>query len=479
MEPAADAAVPDGESEDGASSLKDLAQFALRSARQHLAFCVLIGLVIAFVGITIVSCIPPVFDATSKIFVQDGGAVTSSLASGRERYRPIEGTRGLEEFILARDNLLSIVREAKLYDRWPTTRPWPMRIKDRVMEALVGPPLRKDMERGFVEMLSKSITGAKDGESVRIHGQWRDRESAYEITRLVQRNFLAARAAHDLGPIQRAIPFLEAQLSEADQAIEAAVTRIHAAQSGAAAAPTGQKEGAPQPPVPAKDPQIAELAAISRQLAEARRNQRALVEPWRKRIADLKMELVEMRASYAPEHPRVLQQEARIEAASEVPEELAALREKEQELLNALQSRGVSRAAIQASDTAAPKVEPSLNSPELAPLQARLVAALRKSDDFAQRLESARIELATAEADFQHRYVVVEQPEMPNKPLKQKQPMLFAVVMILAVLVGGLSGSVRELRKGQLIEPWQVRALGLEIVGEAELKRLPSLRDRA
>jgi uncharacterized protein involved in exopolysaccharide biosynthesis len=473
LEPVTEQGAVADEAEASAFSPKDIALFAVRATRENLVFCVLIALAVAFIGSTVVSALPVFYDATSKIFIQDSGTLTSTLASGRERYRPIEGTRGLQEFILARDNLQSIVREAKLFDNWPKTRPWPMRIKDSVQSYLLGPPDRKGMERVFVDMLSTSISAAKEEDSIRIHAQWRDPESAYSIARLVQRNFLQARAEHDLGPIQRAIPFLEEQLREADQEIESAIARIQAAATSAAPEPTAPKPAeAPKPGAAAASASLtADLANLTRQLSDIRRQQRALTEFRRQRLSELKMQLLDMKASYSDEHPLIRQQEARIASMNEVPEEVAALREKEAQLLSSLASRGIARPATEPGAAAAARQPAGPDAIELAPLQARLGSALRKSDEMVARLEGTRIELATAEADFKHRYVVVEEAEISRTPLKPKKQLFgFLGVFVAALVLGIGAGTLRELRRGRLVELWQVRALGIELLGEVNLK---------
>jgi hypothetical protein len=454
------------EPEDHAASPKELAMFVVRAVRQNALLSAFVVLVTGALGIAIVAALPKYYEATSKIFIQEGGSVTGSLTSGHERFHSTEAARGLEEFILARDNLLSIVREAKLVEKWPRTRPWPMALKDRITEYLVGPPDPRWMERGFVEMLTASITAAKDGESVRITAQWRDRESAYDIARLVVRNFLAARAAADHGPIQRAIPFLEQELLEADQEIERAVSRVQAARAntgGGTASVDSSQALAPAPSGPTP-----EMQNLSRRLSEVRRQQRELTEPQRSKLAELKMQMIEMRASYSADHPLIRQQEARIAKMSEVPPELTELRDEEARIVSALSSRGAKDIGRQKESAA--KASP-VDDAELAAAQARLGSMLRKSDDAMAKLESARIELATAEADFKHRYVVIEEPEVPDAPLKaKKQPMFFAVAIVVALLLGAAAGALRELRKGQLVELWQVRQLGLELLGEVDLK---------
>ena len=444
-----------GEAEDDAFSPKDLALFAARCARKNLALCLLVAGVVLGMGTTIVAALPRYYESTCKIFVQDGAMVTSSLTSGRNDYRPTEAARGLQEFILARDNLLSIAREAQLYDTWPSTRAWPMQLKDGLIAALFGPPSRKDMERVFADMLSGLIAATTEGESVRITAQWRNRQNAFDIARLVQRNFLAARAAHEFGPLRRAIPFMEEQLKEADQAVEQAITRLQ----------TSTPPPTKQEPKAKETKESAELAALSRQLAETRRRQRALNGPRRRRAAELKMELIDMRASYSADHPLVRQQEARIAAMEESPPELAQLRETESQLLASLSSFGVTPQPEQVSGIT--------ENPELALARAQLGIALRKADDIAGRLESTRIELATAEADFEHRYIVVEEAEIPDKPLKAKKKlMMFLGVLVAALVLAILAAVAIELRKGRLIEPWQVRALGVEVLGEVDLRKL-------
>jgi uncharacterized protein involved in exopolysaccharide biosynthesis len=460
--PQQSATIDDGDEK--RASPKEIALFVVRAVRENLALSLLVMFVVGALGISIAAALPKTYDATCKIFIQDGSALTGAIASGRDRGN-IDVARGLQEFILAHDNLQAIVREAKLVQRWSRTRPWPMALKDRAMEYLMGPPDPQWMERAFMEMLAMSITAAKDGESVRINAQWRDPESAYDIARLVQRNFLAARAAHDHGPLQRAIPFLEQELQEADQEIEKAVSRVTAVRLSASGEVVTVDSPATAGATPGNQPS-AEMQSLSRRLSEVRRQQRSLTEPRRAKVAELKMQLIEMRASYSDDHPLIRQQEARIATLTAEPPELAQLHEEEIKIINALSSRG-------AKDPGKTKeaAKPLAENPEVAMAQARLGTALRKSDEITARLESARIELAIAMADFKHRYVVIEEPEIPSAPLKAKKtPLFYGAAVLAALLLGALAAALREYRRGRLVEVWQVRQLGLELLGEIELK---------
>lgn len=466
------------EEEEANFSPREMLAFAVDATRRHVWLASLVGAFVLAVGLAVAVSIPQNYDATTKIFIRDSVGVTSALTSGRTMAQQLDGARALNEFILARDNLVAIVREARLFETWPRTRALPMRIKDSVMAALVGSPSQADMERVFVEMLALSIFAKKDGESVRINGQWRDPHNAYDITRLVQRNFLAARAAYELGPVLRAVPLLEAELAAADREVEDAIERLLASRETAAAAPPPNAR-----PVPGVSTQPAgggarggELISAARELSEVRAKLKELTGPSKERVAALKLELVELQASYSADHPRVLQQQAKIAAASAVSSDMAALRLRENELLGIV-ARSAPRdnpLALADPSSAAAKPDDASATVSLAPFQSRLGQTMKRVEELRNRLETARLEIATVEMDFQHRYVVVEQPEVPGKPVKSKRPLFLAGAVLAGLLAAILTAVLRELRRDYLRDPWQVRSLGPQLIGDVELPRLPS-----
>ena len=78
-------------------------------------------------------------------------------------------------------------------------------------------------------------------------------------------------------------------------------------------------------------------AQLARELAtkleDKRRAIRNLEEPWQRNLADLRAKLTELKVTYAPAHPLVIEQERRIDDANVVPPALAALRFEEKALL--------------------------------------------------------------------------------------------------------------------------------------------------
>jgi len=88
-----------------------------------------------------------------------------------------------------------------------------------------------------------------------------------------------------------------------------------------------------------------------------------------------------------------------------------------------------------------------------------------------RRLETARVELASSQAALKYRYVVIAEPERPRKPMSPNR-ILFSLAAVLgAVVMGALSGAVRDLLSGLVYEPWQIKSLGLQVVGEVKLTK--------
>lgn len=483
----------EGEEEGGLRiSPMELLAFVGRAIKTNRWLCIIVGVALLSLGSVVAVCVPSNYESTARVYIQEGGNLTGAIAAGYDRGRQEEAARGIDELIMAHDNLVAIVREADIYSRWPLTRPGPLKLKDKLMEALFGAESRARMEHGYLQQLTKAVTASKDGEaSVRVRVQWRDPALAYDLTRLILRNFLAARAAHELEPIRRAIPYLEEQQRVLDEQVEASIARITSGE--ALTAPIAIEEpAAPGEPGDAKKPaapnsSMAKLVAISRELAQVQRDQRALLAPRRQSVADLKVGLNDLRAQYSDEHPLVLRQLARIEAASADPPELAELKIKEAQLRDALAApvRAHSGAAHTPSNGAeepplfvVPKLGASkateAEEAERSALQVRLTELFRKIAGVTSRLESTRVELAAAEANFQHRYIVIEPPEVPLKPLKPKKQIAFAVAFIVALLGAIGTAVVRELRRGRITELWQMRDLGLQFLGEVEVARLPS-----
>jgi len=479
----------------------ELVGFALRAARRHWTLCLAVWVAASALGIGIVYALPLTYESTAKFYITQNNAVTAALANGRRQDDSTGSLRGLQESVISQDNLISMIREAKLADRWPQTRTWALRLKDSIQTSLVGPPSTADTERALLDMLKISIwVNSEDNTSIRFTAHWRNAQDAFTLVDLARRNFFAGRSSDQFSAIKRAISVLELQLKQADDAVEPAVKEMQAlvlkASLAAANVPKAPAAGsnvaglrprqvAPQKPLVASSDLVS-----SERLQEVRRAERALSEPWQRRQADLRVQMAELRTVFGPAHPLVAQQEAKLLAASELPAELAKLKQEEAALTEQLTTLGTAPEPAAATEprriggsgSSAPIITLDRpEDPEVAAARTRVEATLSKAREFSQRLDAVRLEFATAEAGEKYRYSVVEAPEVPRKPIKPKRPVLLAAALAVALLLGFIAGALRELSTGQLLESWQVRRLGLELLGDVELPnpKKTSLRNRA
>jgi len=156
---------------------------------------------------------------------------------------------------------------------------------------------------------------------------------------LVQRNYIAAKELEELSAITRATTVLEDELKRADEAFEPAVTefknqyaRVRDEYKGkpATAAARSAASGPAQVmllPRPAAPP-----LELTSKLNELRNEERAVLEPWQRRTAELKFQLADLRAVYGPAHPAVVALENKLRSASAEPVELLDIRQRQADL---------------------------------------------------------------------------------------------------------------------------------------------------
>ena len=89
------------------------------------------------------------------------------------------------------------------------------------------------------------------------------------------------------------------------------------------------------------------------------------------------------------------------------------------------------------------------------------------------QLVRKEVELATTEIAFKYRYVVVAEPELPRNPVKPNRPALILASVAAGILAGLMAGAIRELTSGRIVEPWQVKQIGLPLLADVSLSDRP------
>jgi uncharacterized protein involved in exopolysaccharide biosynthesis len=465
-------------------------RFVLGAARRHILLGVASLVVVASIGVAISIAIPSMYEANSKILVSQSALATAALSNPNRQLPVVDPMRGISEVTMTRENLEAIIRDTGLTQHWAATRSPLLQAKDWLQSVIVGPIPEADRVRALIGVLETRISvRAEDSTTIRIQVVWGDREMVVKLAKAVRDKFLQARVAQETSVISAAIGVIEDELKRAAEAIEPALGGVvrareksregrAAATPDAGAAPESSPGAtfvrtAPKPQGP--DP------AVSSKLAEIRQAERNVLEPWQRRLTELRLQLADLRGQYGIAHPLVVQQEARIKDASIEPAELGALREEERALISRIESgqltpadtvagRWVPRAGGAPSPAAPMLME---EDPEVSAARAKLMSAVSKYDELKNRLDAARIELTTTEIAFKYRYVVVAEPELPRKPIKPNRPALILASVAAGIMAGLLAGAIRELTSGRVVEPWQVKQIGLPLLADVSLSDRP------
>jgi uncharacterized protein involved in exopolysaccharide biosynthesis len=486
---------------DGAR-LRELLGLIWRAPRRHPALSLGVLAVNLLATVVYAFWLPRAYEVDARI-VGQRVLVMPSLGNPH-RSVPTDAdapTRGAVDAILDQENVVSLVKDTNLLDRWEANRPKLMRWKDKAVRLVSPKPTEEDRLRSMIGLLKKRLLVQADESTIKITLQWDDPAVAYDVVDLAQKNFLQRRSAMETAVIVDTITILEAEARTAREALAVALAdaaRLAAKNTAARNAPTekadaataGSPTGAPTTRTVTvvrptwNDTQTAEHVAnasgLAKELDDKRAEIRAVEGPWQRNLADLRAKLADLRATYAEAHPAVMTLERRIADASAEPKELVQLRAEEKGLLeriDSIPSGGSAKAGAGrvTTTTITVPVRPANaigtpgvtqgdgpvllreEPPELTEARTKLQAASRKYEERADRIDAARIELETARAAFKYRYRVVLPPELPKEPLGPGKPVRMAGGVLLSLMVMLFAAGARDLLSGTLVEGWQAK----------------------
>jgi len=442
--------------------------------RRRLALLAFLSGLLATVTVWVV--LPRTYRVDGQLLAQRNTLMPALGNPGRKV--PLEAdspTRGAAEAVLRRDNLVSLMKQTDLLNRWQETRPGVLRIKDRVINFIAGPPSEEDQINGMIGLLEKRLTVVTGDSTVTISIDWPEPQLAYRLADTALQNFLDQRHAVEVATIAETITILEGHATSLREAIDAAMDDLRRAREPASARAAGSSATPPAAPKrdPAQEALRAEIAETRLMLEAKRRAIGQLEEFRRRRLAELQAELTQQRAVYADAHPNVVKLEQSISALQEDSPQLLALRQDESDLMSESAKLAGSRleTAPVASKASSGELSPGRrnDSEELGREYARtrLRFAMEKYDGLMERIDSARIELDTARAAFKYRYNVIRPPMLPKRPLKPKLPIVLGGGVFASLLLAVLAATLADLRSGRVLETWQVeKLLGLPVLGK-------------
>lgn len=474
--------------------LGELLGFILRAPRRHLKLSLLMfGIGIAGT-VGAIFFLPRVYTTESKILSQPSSVIAQLSNPRRSMGSGEDGAiKSAPEFILRHENLIAIVNQVNLGEKWIRYRPPLLKLKDSLAESLFGPLSDADKERSIISSLEKKLRVETDANTIRISADWQDPQTAYDIVAAAQGNFLKDRRSRELEAITESMRILEEEAKGQNKAVATALGEVQ--DQAAKAEEACLKElntlqpsapGSPSQPrrVYAASPQNADAQPkLAKQLEEKRVQLRELDEPRQRRLATLRVQLEDLRATYAPAHPSILEVEAKIKEASAEPREVTQLKQEINALMGRLESAAssTSRTPRFESPAAAPS-SPRLPQPALSPetceradsdelvaSRASLRTAVQKYDDIMGRIDSARIEFITAEAAFKYRFIIVFDPEISRQPKSPKIPLILVAGLLMSLVMAVLAPAVGDLFSRRFIETWQARRkLPIPFLGEVK-----------
>jgi uncharacterized protein involved in exopolysaccharide biosynthesis len=206
-------------------------------------------------------------------------------------------------------------------------------------------------------------------------------------------------------------------------------------------------------------------------LTEVQAQLRVMTEERDRKLIELNNSLTEMSTTYAPAHPAVVAMKATIEATRQDPPAMNELKSEEAQLLAKLPNDGDAPRRVHTNSRQAPNnpaAPEERTAEQRGEVQDRFEAALRRVEALRNRIDQAKIEERTADANFNHRYQVVHPAEYPLGP---KSPVTLLVGVggaLLTILLILLAAALADFASGIFFEPRRVRDhLKLPVLGEA------------
>jgi uncharacterized protein involved in exopolysaccharide biosynthesis len=408
----------------------------------------------------------------------------------------IPPTRAAQETVVRRDNLLMLIQKSEVAKNWDATRSNAARLKDWIKLKLGRKPNdddKTDMILGTLESrLAVEIKSDWQGEgTVTISLDWPDPKMGYRLVNAAQQSFIEARHLTEVSAISEAMSILLGRAASLRDEIDASVkvieskkaTRRKRIVAERAERAAGRAERSPVLAVPKTDePDVPisekESTQQLRAMWEAKKSAiKDLEEMRRKRIGELQTKLAELRATYAENHPAIVDTNQTIETLSQESPQLAQLHREEASLHDQYLARSaklgsaaevLARPLTKGGSSLRAAAEPDEDDDrETEYAKAQLKFEATEYDRILDRIEGAHMELETARAALKYRYVIVKPAQLPRIPDKPKASKILGAGVAVSLGLALLAAVAADLRSGKVYERWQLeRALRLPVVAE-------------
>jgi len=468
---------PDQESADlfDYGLIRDYLGFVVRAVKRRRWMALAWFLAVVAAGLVGLWAFPKSYRVKTLVLAQRSAVM--SVISNPALPRPMEWdtpTRAAKETVLRWDNLVALVKQTDLVDRYLRNRAPLVRVRDWVTGLFGKAPTREERVEGLAYSLEKKLTVEVVDGTVAITADWQDPESAYRLAEAAVQNFLETRHAAEVTVIGDAISILEDHAAALERQINTGMERLYGRSSSAAARPTLT---GPVVRVPGPAPQDQDVVRLQATLNAKRRAISDLEEFRRRRLDELEAQLRQQQAVYAEQHPAVVTLRSNIDALSRPSPQIDSLMRDTQELEREIAKRegqarevklDVVRRPAKGDGTAeAPAPKGGVNESRADYERGRLQVLFGNYSTLLARIDAARVELDTARAAFKYRYSVISPPQLPKKPRTAQPALVIVASMVGGILVALFAVTVADARSGVVLERWQIeRKLELPVLAE-------------
>jgi len=455
---------------------------AARSAKRRKGLSFVVMMICG--ALTVLGAIfaPRTYEVDSRVLVQR----TANLTGAQAQYVSPEEMRNLareyEEQVMARDNILAIVKQKNLVSRWDDMRQPHRRLIDKINRKL-GKPAPSDDEKydALVSNIEHRMKVWVDATTVTVKLEWSEPESARDIVDAAVKNFLEARFQSEVGVIPARLKIQEGFVAQAHKDLESAATELVRLQK----AQDPQKkvnlfiptlpQGVNDKPAPIDaDP------ALKAKLDNVRGQIQVAQQAKQQRLTELNQQLIEKQQTLAPGHPEVIGLKQTIAAteASQSPG-VAALKQQETEILNEMAAQQQKALAERKANEARPALRAVAPAPAPAPAPEVIAASAPKSVQDAQvrfdtvtttyqtlvkQLQELQVQMQEQEAQYKNRYKITHPAEAPGAPKRPVALIAIAIGIFSTIAAVLMVAALADRFSGIFFEPRDVRdRLGLPV----------------
>ncbi|MBS2031474.1 MAG: hypothetical protein JST54_26470 [Deltaproteobacteria bacterium] len=460
--------------------IRDWLGYALGSTLRHPLIAIIVAALVMCTTIGALKVLPRSYHVESKLLAQRNTVMNALDNPNRSWGEGDAPLRAASETVLRRDNLVLLIKQTDLVDTWERTRAPAVRLKDRVLELINGPPTDDDRIDALVGLLEKRLTVETGDQTVTISLDWPDGNTAFRLVDAAQQNFLEARHVTEIALISEAISILEGHATQVHEAVMSTMDELQQRMKAADAADDKDKppDSAPKPAkarAPTRRPEDQEVAQLKVLLSSKKQTIKDVEEFRQRRLTELQTQLTEAKAIYAPAHPTVLNIQQTIDALTQPSPQVEQLQREAKDLEDELDRRvthldGIqepSRKDIDDAIKLSRKAPSDTEDVNLEYTRSRLRLAVSQYDTLLERIDAAHIELDTARAAFKYRYAVIRPAQVPKKPQKPNAGSVLFAGALAALALAQLAALLADLRGGRIVQRWQVeRLLELPVLGE-------------